>query len=173
MLFENPEYLTKKFYCNLEERWSSKAVPSSKLLGAEDRLQFHVSRCEICGGQRDTDRDFSEGPSVFPYQYHSTNTPYLSASEYYSSQEDKRAKPGNPETKQCSFGYQRTLDKKVVSSRTQNSLTESTNPLIATLLQSEGWPTNSCRADDICCCTKTNIYIYKTQYILDIIYYVL
>lgn len=36
------------------------------------------------------------------------------------------------------LGYQETLDKNVVSSRKQNLLTESTNPLTATLLQSEG-----------------------------------
>lgn len=160
MLFDNPEYMIKTFYCNLEERRSSKAVPWPKRLGAEARIQFHVTRCEIYGGQRDTDKYFSRGPSVLPCQYHSPNTEYLSLSEYYSSQEDKRAKPGNLETKQCSFGYQRTLDQKVVSSWTQNSLTESTNPLIATLLQTEGWRTNSRRADDICCCTTTNIYLY-------------
>jgi hypothetical protein len=111
LLFDNPEYLIKKFYCNLKERRSSKAMPSAERLGAEARLQFHVSRCEICGGQRDTDKEFSQGPYVFPYQHHSTNTPHLSVSEYYSSQEGKGVKPGNPETKQCSFGYQRTLDK--------------------------------------------------------------
>jgi len=40
-----------------------------------------------------------------PYQYHSTNAPYLSPYWYYFYQKDKRAKGGNLQTKQSSFGY--------------------------------------------------------------------
>jgi hypothetical protein len=94
------------------------AVRIESLNTKEARVRFHVSPCEICGGQRYTGTGFSPRPSVspvsiippmlhthssttdaicfspstsvFPFQYHSTNAPCSS-----SLCQDTRAMPGN------------------------------------------------------------------------------
>ena len=45
-------------------------------LTAGDRVRYHVSPCEICGGQSGTVTSFPPITSVCPCQYHSTHAPY-------------------------------------------------------------------------------------------------
>ena len=43
---------------------------------ADARVRYQVSPCEICSTQNGTVAGFSPSTSVFPCQYHSTNSPY-------------------------------------------------------------------------------------------------
>ena len=92
----------------------SRAV-SRQLLTAEVRIRTQVSSCEICGGQSGRVTGFSLSTSVSPCPYHSTFALYSSPSTCCSYQKDKRAKPRNLRTKQCSVVTLGALDSKVLS----------------------------------------------------------
>ena len=51
-------------------------------LTTEDRVQFRVSPCGICGGQSGTMAGFPPSTSVILYHCHSTNSPRSFASKY-------------------------------------------------------------------------------------------
>jgi hypothetical protein len=51
-------------------------VVSYWLLTMEAWIHTQGSPCGICGGQSGTRASFSQSPSVFPRQYHSTAAPY-------------------------------------------------------------------------------------------------
>jgi hypothetical protein len=50
---------------------------SRRPLTAEDRFRSRVGPCGICGGQSGTGTGFPPSTSVFPCQFHSTDTPLL------------------------------------------------------------------------------------------------
>jgi len=50
-------------------------------LTVEVSLRSQATPCDICNGQSGTGAEFSLGISVFPCQYHSTNSQYISMSQ--------------------------------------------------------------------------------------------
>jgi hypothetical protein len=84
---------------------------SCRLFTAKNPVRSQVFSCEICGGQNGTVTGFSPSNSVFPCQYHSTNTPYSSSSTCCSYQKDKRAKLENFENAMA-FGNRGAVDRK-------------------------------------------------------------
>jgi len=94
--------------------FSSLNAFSRRLLTAEARVRYQVSRREICVGQCGTGTGFSQNTSVFSCQYHSTNAPYSSSSTRCYYRTDKWAKLGIFQ-KQCSYGSRAAVDRKVFS----------------------------------------------------------
>jgi hypothetical protein len=85
----------------VEMRWRRvfTAVPWPRRLVAglsgKSRFRSQVSRCEICGGQSDTEIGFPPSTSVFFSQYHYLSAPHSSSSTWCSYRKDKRDMPGN------------------------------------------------------------------------------
>jgi hypothetical protein len=68
---------------------------SCRPLTAEAGVRSQVGPCDICGRQSGTGTDSSPSTSVFPWQYHYTNSPYSSPSTYSCYQKEKRENPRN------------------------------------------------------------------------------
>jgi hypothetical protein len=66
-----------------------------QLLTPGARIRSQASSCEIYAGQSGTGTRFPPTTSVFPFQCHSTSTPYTYSSTRRSYQKDKRPNPGN------------------------------------------------------------------------------
>jgi len=96
----------------------SQAV-SRQLLTAEVRIRSQVSPCEICVykvAQWQVSLPVLQFPPVRIIP-HSTFSLYSSSSTCCSYQKDKRAKPGNLRTKQCSVVNRGAFDSKVLLAR--------------------------------------------------------
>jgi hypothetical protein len=75
---------------------------SRRPLTPQAQAQCQVNLCKTCGGQSAAGTHFSPSTLGFPCHYHSTSAPYT-PSTCCSYRKDKRAKPGNPPKKQCSY----------------------------------------------------------------------
>jgi hypothetical protein len=81
---------------------------------AEARVRLQSRPCEICGEQSGNGMFFfPPTTSVFPYRYHTTNTPYLSYMSLLP--EGQMGEASEPSKKQLSFGNRRQLDGKALS----------------------------------------------------------
>jgi hypothetical protein len=71
-------YTTSFVHCstNHSEGRAIAQVVSCQPLTADTQVCDQVSPCGICGGQSGTGIDLPLSPSVFPFQYYSTATPY-------------------------------------------------------------------------------------------------
>ena len=83
-------------------------------LTTETLVPFQAIPRKTCG-QSSAGKGFTPRTSVFAFHYHSTNTPYSFASEYYYCNTRRtRGKAGNLQTKESCFGYQESLHTKVL-----------------------------------------------------------
>ena len=80
----------------------------------EARVLSRDSVFEYCGGQSGTEAGVPSSPYCFPYQYHSTNAPYVSPSWYYFYSKDKRDKFRDHQTKYYSFVYRAAIGRQVL-----------------------------------------------------------
>jgi len=91
----------------MKVKFVAKAVRRQPLT-EEAHIQFQVSPCAICGGQRVTVTSVSVPSTSLPPV--SIIPPTLhTSSQYCSYQKDKRAKPGNLKIQQCPVGYRKAL----------------------------------------------------------------
>jgi hypothetical protein len=93
---------------------------SRRPLIAEARVRSRASSCTICGEQNGTMTVFSQGNSVFPYQYHSTNAPVLVFISMLHLPEGQTVEVWEPAKQQCAFGN--PVSQKVLSLSLQTLL---------------------------------------------------
>jgi hypothetical protein len=84
-------------------------VVSHRPLTVEVRIRPQVRACEISDGQSGTGTGFAPITSVFPCQYHSTNSPYSFSSTCCSYQDEA----WEPFERQCSFANRGALERKL------------------------------------------------------------
>jgi hypothetical protein len=76
---------------------------------AEDRVQFQIHSCEVCGWQRGTGRGFSPSTPVFLCQHYSAKAPCKLSSACWCYRKNECAKRGNPPNMQESGGFWRKM----------------------------------------------------------------